>query len=246
MSSILAVLNHKGGTGKTTTTLNLGKGLSIFSKKVLMVDLDPQANLSQSLGIELEQNTIAEVFEGTLKRLPILSISSGLDLVPASLGLSAIEPSLYSSINSYFILQSQLNYLGDRYDYVIIDCPPSLGMFTQNALIASDGVIVTVQSQFLALKGLATVSDLIDSVRKKLNPSVCIRGLLLTQTNNTNLSKRIADALRQTHSYRVFNTTIRQNVALAEANLKRQDIFSFRPKSTGAQDYLSFAKEIME
>jgi len=153
---------------------------------------------------------------------------------------------MYSNINSYFLLKGQLDKVKSNYDFILIDCPPSLGIFTQNALIASTHVLITVQSQFLALKGLDTVNNLITTVREKLNDGISVLGLLLTQTNHTRISKDISLALRDTFKEKVFNTTIRQNVAIAEASASRKDIFSYSPESFGAIDYMSLAKEILQ
>ncbi len=246
MCNIISILNHKGGTSKTTTSLNLGAAFARLERKVLLVDLDPQANLSQSLGVEDESNTIAQVFEKKLEQLPIKQITDLLHLVPASLDLSAIEPGMYSNINSYFFLKGQLEKIKSNYDFVLVDCPPSLGIFTQNALIASTDVLITVQAQYLALKGLDTVNSLIATVREKLNDRISVLGLLLTQTNHTRISKDIAQSLRTTFKEKVFNTTIRQNVAIAEASANRKDIFSYSPESFGAIDYMNLAKEILQ
>jgi len=246
MAKIISILNHKGGTGKTTTTINLGKALSMIGYRLLLIDLDAQANLSQSLGVEDESETISEVFGQKLQQLPIRKINESLHLVPASLDLSAVEPGMYSNINSYFLLKSLLERVKDSYDFILIDCPPSLGIFTQNALIASNSVLITVQAQFLALKGLDTVYNLITSVREKLNQSILIQGLVVTQTNHTKLSRDIVSSLKETFREKVYGTTIRQNVAIAEASANRQDIFSYSPESFGAIDYMNLAKEITQ
>jgi chromosome partitioning protein len=246
MSKIISILNHKGGTGKTTTTINLGKALSMIGYRLLLIDLDAQANLSQSFGVEDESETISEVFGQKLQQLPIKKINELLHMVPASLDLSAVEPGMYSNINSYFLLKSYLERVKDSYDFILIDCPPSLGIFTQNALIASNSVLITVQAQFLALKGLDTVYNLITSVREKLNQSILIQGLVVTQTNHTKLSRDIVSSLKETFREKVYSTTIRQNVAIAEASANRQDIFSYSPESFGAIDYMNLAKEITQ
>lgn len=245
MAKIISILNHKGGTGKTTSTLNLGKALNLLGYRVLLIDLDAQANLSQSMGVEDEAETISEVFGQKLQQLPIKKISESFHLVPASLDLSAVEPGMYSNINSYFLLKGLLDRVRDGYDFILIDCPPSLGIFTQNALIASNSVLITVQAQFLALKGLDTVYNLITSVREKLNQTITIQGLVVTQTNHTKLSKDIVASLKESFKEKVYRTTIRQNVALAEASANCQDIFSYSPESFGAIDYMNLAKEII-
>lgn len=246
MPQIISILNHKGGTGKTTTTINLGAALNRLGFATLVIDMDPQANLSQSLGVEYATPTITELFSSEIDRLPIVSIKDDFDLVPASLQLSAIEPSLYSNIKSYLMLKKHLEYTHDNYDFILIDCPPSLGILTQNALIASNNVLITVQSQFLALKGLETVYSLITSIRENLNPAIDVLGILITQVNHTRLSKEISENLRSTFKDKVFNTCIRQSVSLAEASLNRMDIFGYSPDSFGALDYLQLANEIIE
>lgn len=246
MGKIIAITNHKGGTGKTTTTLNAGMALARQEKRILVIDLDAQANLSQSLMCESEPETMASVFERKLNSLPIKIICDRFHLVPASLDLSAIEPSLYSNINSYFLLKDLLLPVKEKYDFILIDCPPSLGIFTQNALIASDGIIITAQAQYLSIKGLDTVYNLVKTIREKLNPSIETCGLVVTQTNHTKLNKDLVTALRQNFEEQVFATTIRQSVALAEASLNRQDIFTYSPASNGAIDYMNLATEILK
>lgn len=243
--STISILNHKGGTGKTTTTLNLGKALTILGRKILLIDLDPQANLTQSLGLEGCEVTITELFSDKLKDVPILNIAPGFDLVPASLDLSAVEPLLYANINSYFKLKSFLDPIKASYDFILIDCPPSLAILTQNALISSDKVLITVQPQYLSLKGLDTVNGLINTVSERLNPGISLLGLAVTQSNNTKLSKETVAALNASFAGKVFKTTIRQNVAIAEASTFQKDIFSYNAESYGAFDYMSLAKEIV-
>lgn len=244
MTKIISILNHKGGTAKTTTTLNLGKALHLMGHKILLLDLDAQANLSQSLGVENETNTITEVFNQSLESLPVKEIGEFFHLVPSSLELSAVEPSLYSNIKSYLLLKKKLEAIQNNYDYVLIDCPPSLGILTQNALIASNEVLITVQAQYLALKGLETVYGLIASIKENLNHSISVLGLVVTQVNHTKISKEIIQSLKDNFKDKVFKTFIRQNVALAEASLNRKDIFTYSPESFGASDYMNLAKEM--
>jgi chromosome partitioning protein len=245
MCKIISITSHKGGVAKTTSSVNLAAALAKLSLRILLVDLDPQANLSQSFNMENETETISEVFSHKLDRLPIKGVSKNLDLVPASLDLSAVEAGLYSNINSYFLLKGHLEKVKSSYDYIIIDTPPSLGIFTQNALIASTGVIIPVLPDFLSLKGLDTIKNLIGDVREKLNEKISILGLLITKTNNTKISRDISQSLRDSFNDLVFDTTIRQNVALTEASANRMDIFSYSPESPGAIDYMNLAKEII-
>ena len=241
---VISLINHKGGVGKTTSTLNLGKALSMLGKKVLIVDIDPQANLSQSLGIEEpEINIYQAVCEGA--DLPIVEADENFHIVPADLDLSEAELRLQSDVNGYFVLRSIVRKVAEQYDFVLIDCPPSLGILTLNALIASNQVIVVVQSEYLAVKGLQTIFNLIEKLKENLNTDLKIKGMLITQLNHTVFRKSIADTVRNLYEGTVFNTTIRQNITLAEASASGQDVFSFDSKSSGAEDYLNLAKEIL-
>lgn len=243
---IIAVSNFKGGVGKTSSVLNLGKAFSIIGRRVLLVDIDAQANLSQSLNINDEELTIADTFAKKINFLPIKEITESLHLVPSCLELSAVEPGLYGNINSYFMLKTFLTQLGGKYDFIIIDTPPSIGLWTQNALIAADSTLITVQAQFLSLKGLEVMYDMINNVRVSLNEKLSILGIVMTQTNHTRINKDIVKSLRENFRGNVFTTSIRQNVALAEASAKRKDIFTYDPKSHGAIDYMNLAKEILQ
>jgi chromosome partitioning protein len=246
MTKIISTQNHKGGAGKTTTTSSLGAALQILGYRVLLIDCDPQSNLSQNFGREDEPLTIVDAFAGRIDFLPIVKLRDNLDLVPATLGLSEIEAGLYSNINNYFLLKTLLSKIKSQYDYVLIDNPPSLGIFTQNSLISSSSVLITVPPHYLAIKGLGTINELIATVRKELNPSILLEGILITQATNTNLTKEVVAALRAEFGDNVFKTIIRQNVAIAEASLNRVDVFSYAPTSNGASDYMSFAKELIK
>lgn len=243
-TNIISLINHKGGVGKTTSTLNLGKALSLNGQRVLVIDFDPQANLSQSLGIEEpEMNIYQTVCEEA--DLPIMEITENFHLVPADLDLSEAELRLQSDVNGYFILRKSLKAVADNYDFILVDCPPSLGILTLNALIASNQVIIVVQSEYLAVKGLQTIFNLIEKLKENLNTDLEILGMLLTQLNHTVFRKSIADTVRNLYEGKVFETGIRQNITLAEASAGGQDIFSFDDKCPGAEDYTLLAQEIM-
>lgn len=241
---IIAVVNHKGGVGKTTTTLNLGKALSLKRKKVLIIDIDPQANLSQSLGIESPEKDVSSAICDK-ESLPIQKVANKFDIVPASLDLSGAEVKLISELNGYFRLKEALSPFLNTYDFILIDCPPSLGILTINAMIAATEVLIVIQSQYLAIKGLNTILDLMDELRKNLNENLKVMGMLLTQVNRTVVSKSIVESVQNTHEEKVFQTVIRQNVALVEASTTGQDIFSYDSKSYAAEDYKNLAKEVL-
>jgi chromosome partitioning protein len=241
---IISLVNHKGGVGKTTTTLNLGKALSLCGKRVLLIDIDPQANLSISVNIrEPKQSIYHSLCED--KKLIIQNIAPQLDLVPADLKLSEAEAKLISGVGGYFKLKKALAPVAQNYDFVLIDCPPSLGILTMNAIIASSEVLIIVQSQFLSVEGLDTILTLLKDLGENLQLNWKITGMLLTQTNRTVVSKDITSGLRDTYAEKVLQTTIRQNVALVESSGMRQDIFTYASHSTGAEDYMNLAKEIL-
>jgi len=241
---ILAVVNHKGGVGKTATCLSLGKALALVAQKTLVIDMDPQANLSLSLGIEEPQHSIYHALCDNVS-LPIVHIDTCFDIVPADLELSAAEMKLQSQhINGYFKLKNTLAAVTDNYDYVLIDCPPSLGILTINAMIAATGIIIVVQSQYLAYKGMGTILELIQSLQSNLNPHLNITGILLTHTNRTVVSNSIIDRVKTDFGDKVFEVMIRQNVSLIEASAVHKDIFSYAPKSAAAEDYSRLAHEL--
>lgn len=241
---VIAVINHKGGVGKTTTTLNLGKALALCGKKTLIIDIDPQANLSQSIGIEEPD---MHVYQAMLENtpLPIVHLAENFDLIPTDLDLSEAELKLQNDVNGYFKLRNALKTAKDGYDFVLIDCPPSLGILTTNALIAATHILVVVQSEYLAVKGLQTILKLVESVRENLNPDLEVLGMLVTQINKTIFRQNIAETLRNIYQGKVFQTAIRQNISLAEASSVGQDIFTYNSKSAGAEDYMSLAKELL-
>jgi chromosome partitioning protein len=244
MTKIISLINHKGGVGKTTTTLNLGAALAGLGQQVLLVDNDPQANLTQAFKVKNPSQTIYDAVVNQAKIEP-LALKKNLAIIPCDLQFSKAEFELQSDqVNGYFRLKDTLeNIVG--YDYILIDCPPSLGILTMNAMIASQSILIVVESEYFSLSGLQNIIDLVNTVKKRLNPSIKIEGLLLTKLNNTVFKKNIAETVRQAYSGKVFNTYIRQNVALSESPAMGKDIFEHNPDSAGAQDYLDLAKEIL-
>ncbi len=245
MSRIIAVVNHKGGVGKTTTTLNLGKALSLQGKKVLLIDLDPQANLSQSVGIDKPEKSLYESLCQN-QNLPIHSIHQGLDIVPSELGLSEAANILRTEMNGYFKLRKVLKDIEKEYDFILIDCPPSLEILTINALIACKEALIVAKAETLSVKGLEATLAAIEQAQENLNPQIQLLGLLISQIDGrTSIHREITQALKKSDTIRVFETVIRLNIALTEATHFRKDIFEYQPKSNGAEDYMNLAKEIL-
>lgn len=246
MAHVISLLNHKGGVGKTTSTINIGAGLVELGKKVLLLDLDPQANLTISLGIQRQRFTIYEALRGESELVPF-NYKPNLDVITSSLDLSGAEMELVNEPGREFLLRSLFEPLQEEYDYIIIDCPPSLGLLTLNALTSSDVVYIPLQTEFLALQGVAKIKQVIDKVRFRLNKKLSIGGVIATMYDSRKvLNRDVVSTIKKFFGDRVFETMIRNNVALAEAPAQRQDIFSYSPRSNGAEDYLALCHEIIE
>jgi len=241
---IITVSNHKGGVGKTTTVINLGAGLHKLGKRVLLVDVDPQYNLTTSLGItDTSSNTYAIMRGETARPVEVLP---GFDVIPATLDLAGLEAEMLNKPTKWEReLSRALDLLVPKYDYILLDTPPSLGLLTVNALVASNEVIVPLQAQYLALKGVIELNGIIARVKEAYNPALTLGGIVITQYDNRKvLNREVADSIRKYYTDQVFNTMIRDNVAIAEAPEQGLDIYRYAPKSNGATDYLELAKEI--
>lgn len=245
MGNIISLLNHKGGVGKTTSAINIGAGLVELGQKVLLIDLDPQANLTLSLGIPRQKITIYECVRGESELVPY-NVKEGLDVITSSLDLSGAEMELINEAGREYILRELFEPVIEEYDYIIIDCPPSLGLLTLNALTCSNYVYIPLQTEFLALQGLTKIKQVIDKVRFRLNKKLSIGGVIATMYDSRKvLNRDVVGTIRKYFGSKVFDTYIRDNVSLAEAPAQRQDIFSYNKNSNGAKDYLSLCKEIM-
>jgi len=245
MAKIITLSNHKGGVGKTTSSINIGAGLNKLGKKVLLIDLDPQANLSQSLGVVDAEVNIYGALRGFYKLTPI-KILKGLDLIPSTLELSGAEIEMIGEPGREYILKQTIEPIKNKYDFIIIDSPPSLGLLTINSLTASDEVIIPLQAQFLALQGLVKLMEVIKKIQLRLNKDLELGGVFVTQFDNRKvLNRNVLETIKDHFKDQVFKTKIRDNVALAEAPSKGLDIFRYNSKSFGAHDYLSLSKEII-
>lgn len=245
-AKVIAIVNHKGGVGKTTTTLNLGKALVLSGHKVLVIDIDSQGNLSQALGVD---NPDKQVLHAIIddEPLPIYPISENFDLSPSDLSLASREIEMIRMVLSELQLQRAIESKLSQYDYILIDCPPALNVFTTSALIAANSCLVTLQPEIAALKGVKGLFDHIFQVQKRLNTNLHIEGVLLTMVDQRlNIHRDIIEQVhQQLNPFRVFKTQIRMNVALKESQISQIDIFEYDSNSNGAKDYMSLAREIM-
>jgi chromosome partitioning protein len=256
----ISIVNQKGGVGKTTTTVNLGAAIAQRGNKVLLIDIDAQSNLTTHLGLgvkedpndlnEVEQGpewTVYDVLKGT-KRIQdvVIKRSDNLHIVPSSLLLSAADLELGGVVGRELLLKRAIDKVRDQYDVILIDCPPTLGLLSLNALAAVDKVIVPVQSEYLALHGVRQLLDTIDQVRGVYNQALIVGGVLIClHDSRKRLARAVADTIRAYFGQLVFTTIIRENVALAEAPAKGQTIFEYMPKSSGAEDYSALAEEVL-
>ena len=251
MTKIYALANQKGGVGKTTTAINLGAYLAQAGQRVLIVDIDPQANATSSLGLDKHQLETsiydALIDETALKRVILRSPELGLFLVPSSPALAGAEVELVSMLAREYRLQQALEPVASSYDYVLIDCPPSLGLLTVNALTAArDGVIIPVQCEYLALEGLSQLYQTIELVHARLNPDLEVRGMLMTMFDGrTNLAQQVVDEVRRHFGERTFSSVIPRNVRLSEAPSYGQPIATYAPRSAGALAYAALAQEVL-
>jgi chromosome partitioning protein len=243
---IVSFVNHKGGVGKTTSAVNIGAGLNLLGKKVLLVDLDPQANLTDHLGLSPEEEkTIYGAMKGQYP-LPVVQIKEGLDVTPSTLDLAGAEIELSSKIGREIILKKLLGTVSGRYDYVLIDCPPSLGLLTVNGLTASDMAIITAEPGKFSMLGMKRLIEVFGTVQEFLSKELKAYRILVTKYDTRqSLPKQFTELISETYRGKVYKTVIRSTVSLSDAQMQGKSVFDTAAKSKGAEDYLSVCYEIM-
>lgn len=251
MTKIYALANQKGGVGKTTTAINLGAYLAFRGFRVLLIDIDPQSNATSSLGFDKNDLSLS-IYDALINKIPISQIilltnHLCLELVPSSPSLAGAEVEMVSLLAREHLLRKAIVPITERYDYILIDCPPSLGLLTINALsAATDGVIIPVQCEYLALEGLTLLIHTINLVRDNLNPQLKVRGLLMTMYDaRTNLSRQVVEEVRKHFPDKVFDTIVPRNVRLSEAPSYGETILSYAPQSAGGLAYRALAEELI-
>lgn len=250
MGKVVTIVNQKGGVGKTTTAINLAASLALAGKEILIIDTDPQGNSTSGLGISRDNldRSLYDVYTGRCEMSNVLKIAAldHLNIIPSTIDLLGVEVELVGKEDRESILHRSINSIKDRYRYIFIDCPPSLGLLTLNALVAADSVIIPVQCEYYALEGLGLLTKTLRSVRSSFNPNLDIEGIILTMFDSrNNLSQEVAAEIRKHFSGKVYNTVIPRNVTLGEAPSYGKPALLYDIRSKGAQSYLALAKEIL-
>jgi len=246
MTKIISFTNHKGGVAKTTTTANVGAILASKGYKVLLVDLDAQSNLTTYFLPDIPDRTIFEALESEEGNLPIFNVREHLDIVPSSLQMATIEYVVMSKIDRNELLKYRLQEVSKEYDFILIDCPPSLGIVTTNALVASTGVIIPTTAEVIPVKGLKTITQMIQTIQRRANPSLTLEGIIITRFRGTKVNKEISEGIREAFPDIVFDTNVRENTTISEAPQVQTDIVSYSPESHGAKDYTQITEEIIK
>ncbi len=250
MGKIIAIANQKGGVGKTTTSINLSASLAVKGKKVLVIDTDPQGNTTSGLGVDKNDldDTIYELILGecSIRDCIIADVIPNVSVVPSNVNLAAAEIELIGVDKKEYILKNEVDYVKEDYDYIIIDCPPSLNMLTINSMTTADSVIVPIQCEYYALEGLSQLIHTINLVKERLNPELDMEGVVFTMYDSrTNLSMQVVENVKQNLKQRVYETLIPRNIRLAEAPSYGMPITLYDPKSAGAEAYMQLADEVI-
>ena len=250
MGKIIAIANQKGGVGKTTTTINLSAALAEKGKKILIIDCDPQGNTTSGFGVDKNgrENTIYELMldDCSINDTIIKNVYENIDMIPANVNLAAAEIELIGVKKKEFILKNALDFVRDDYDFIMMDCPPSLNVLTVNAMTAADDVLVPIQCEYYALEGLSQLIHTINLVRERLNEKLDLEGIVFTMYDSrTNLSQQVTDNVRAHVRQKIYKTVIPRNVRLAEAPSYGEPITRYDPKSAGAEAYRALADEIL-
>lgn len=250
MGKTIAIANQKGGVGKTTTSINLSASLAAKGKKVLVIDTDPQGNTTSGFGVEKNDldNTVYELMlsECSIKECILKGVIDGVSIIPSNVNLAAAEIELIGVDRKEYILKREVEWIKDSFDYIIIDCPPSLSMLTINAMTTADTVLVPIQCEYYALEGLSQLIHTINLVKERLNPDLDIEGVVFTMYDSrTNLSMQVVENVKSNLSQKVFQTLIPRNIRLAEAPSYGMPINAYDPKSAGAEAYMQLAEEVI-
>lgn len=243
--AIFSIVNQKGGTGKTTTSLNLGSALAKLGKSVLLIDMDSQGNLGYSLGLD-DSLTISDVFEGSNEIEGVIQEKEGMHIVPSDIRLVDIELSLIDLDDRHNMLNSKIKHLSKKYDFILIDCPPSLSILAVNSLFASDKVIVPMLMEVLSLQGLDQILQTIEKINASYNKKLKIQGILPVMVDKRRkLSQEVKDYILENYEVKIFDSMIRNNVKASEAPSFGQSVIQYAPSSNSAKDYMEFANEIV-
>ena len=250
MGRIIAIANQKGGVGKTTTAINLSASLASLGQKVLALDMDPQGNMTSGLGVNKEEaeNTVYDLIIGNvgIEECIYENVIENLDVLPSNINLSAAEIELIGIDNKEYLLKEEVDKIRDRYDFIIIDCPPALSMLTINAMTTADSVIVPIQCEYYALEGLSQLIHTIEHVQERLNSALEIEGVVFTMYDaRTNLSLQVVENVKDNLNQAIYKTIIPRNIRLAEAPSYGMPITLYDPRSTGAESYMLLAEEVI-